>query len=98
MKGSIQDPLNFRGANLQLELDGKNLADLYTLTGIPLAPTPPFQLVGHLDYANNQIRFEKFAGVVGQSDLEGDFVVERAGPARPLITANLTSRKVILAD
>ncbi len=98
MKGTIQDPLHLDGAALQLELDGKNLADLYPLIGIPLAPTPPFQLVGHVDYTDNRIRFQKFAGMVGQSDLEGDFEVERAGRERPLVTANLTSRKVVLAD
>jgi uncharacterized protein involved in outer membrane biogenesis len=98
LKGVVQDPLKFAGADLQLELGGNNLADLYKLTGIPLAPTPPFHLVGHLDYANNKIRFRKFAGTVGASDLEGDFDVERSGRERPLITAELTSRNVVFAD
>lgn len=98
LKGVIQDPLKFAGADLQLELGGDNLADLYRLTGIPLAPTPPFHLVGHLDYTQNKIRFEKFTGTVGASDLQGDFDVERAGLVRPLVTANLTSRSVVFAD
>ncbi|HUN52243.1 MAG TPA: AsmA family protein [Candidatus Sulfotelmatobacter sp.] len=98
LKGTVQDPMKFAGANLQLELGGNNLADLYPLTGIPLAPTPPFHLVGHLDYTNRQIRFRHFAGTVGKSDLEGEFDVERNGRARPLVTANLTSRSVVFAD
>ena len=98
LKGVLQDPLKFAGADLQLELGGNNLADLYKLTGIPLAPTPPFHLVGHLDYADKQIRFRKFAGTVGASDLEGDLAVERAGRERPLVTATLTSRNVVFAD
>ena len=98
LHGVVQDPLNFAGADLQLEIEGKSLADLYALIAIPLAPTPPFHLVGHLDYTNDQIRFQKLTGKVGQSDLEGDFNVKRAGLDRPLVTAHLTSRNVVLAD
>jgi uncharacterized protein involved in outer membrane biogenesis len=87
------------GANLQLELRGQDLADLYKLLHLPLAPSPPYTLRGHLDYDKDgkRIRFTNLAGRVGESDLEGDLDVHRVGE-RPLVTADLKSRNVRMAD
>jgi hypothetical protein len=97
VKGTIEDPMHFRGAKIELDLAGKDLAELYPLIGIPLAPTPPYTLKGHLDYADKKIRFDNFAGTVGQSDLRGNFVVN-PGKARPEVTADLSSRRVVMSD
>jgi AsmA family protein len=97
LAGSLQDPEHLGGADLQLELQGQDLADLYKVIHVPLAPSPPYELRGHLDYSGTHIRFHDFAGTVGQSDLEGNFDVDR-GYQRPLVTADLTSRSVRLAD
>ncbi|HVA15589.1 MAG TPA: AsmA family protein [Stellaceae bacterium] len=95
--GTLQDPETLGGADLQLELEGQDLAELYPIFHVPLAPSPPFHLRGHLDYSGTHIRFHDFSGTVGQSDLEGNFDVDR-GYARPLVTADLTSKSVRLAD
>lgn len=95
--GTLQDPEHLAGADLQLELQGQDLADLYKIFHVPLSPSPPYKLRGHLDYSGTHIRFRDFAGTVGESDLEGNFDVDR-GYARPLVTADLTSRSVHLAD
>jgi AsmA family protein len=99
LAGTIDHPEQLSGANLQLELQGQDLADLYKLLRLPLQPSPPYSLRGHLDYDNGgkTIRFTKLVGRVGESDLEGDFNVNRAG-ARPEVTADLTSRNVRMAD
>lgn len=97
LKGSVRNPLDFAGANVALELEGKNLADLEPLIGIPLAPTPPYRLKGQLDYAERKIRFDDFSGTVGQSDLSGNFAVD-PGEDRPRVTADLRSERVVLAD
>lgn len=99
LKGTIEDIEQLAGANLQLEIQGQDLADLYKIVHIPFQPSPPFTLRGHLDYGSGgkRIRFTDFAGRVGQSDLEGNFDVDRSG-ARPLVTADLQSRDVRLAD
>jgi uncharacterized protein involved in outer membrane biogenesis len=99
LAGTIDHPEQLSGANLQLQLEGQDLADLYKLFKLPLQPSPPYTLRGHLDYDkdNNRIRFTKFAGRVGESDLEGDFDVHRVGE-RPLVTAELRSRNVRMAD
>jgi AsmA family protein len=97
--GTIDHPEELSGANLQLELQGQDLADLYKILHLPLQPSPPYSLRGHLDYDNGgkTIRFTKLVGRVGESDLEGDFNVNRAGQ-RPEITADLTSHNVRMAD
>jgi AsmA family protein len=97
LKGTILDPSRMAGANLQLELSGQDLAHLYPILGLPLAETPPFTLRGHLDYNGTHIKLSKFTGTVGKSDLAGDFDVDR-GHGRPLITADLSSRNVLLTD
>jgi uncharacterized protein involved in outer membrane biogenesis len=97
LKGTLLDAAQLKGANLQLELKGQDLAHLYPILGLPLVETPPFALRGHLDYGGNHIKFSDFAGTVGHSDLEGDFDVDR-GYRRPLITAELSSHSVVLRE
>jgi len=95
--GTVRDPMKFAGANLELVLRGSDLADLYPILGLPLAQTPPYTLRGHLDYGAGAFRFDNFAGTVGQSDLEGNLSV-KPGAERPLITADLSSRLVVMSD
>jgi uncharacterized protein involved in outer membrane biogenesis len=97
LDGTVDAPLKFAGANLRLSLRGKDLSDLQPLIGIPLAPTAPYDLKGKLAYADGKIRFDDFAGKVGESDLSGDFAVD-PGKDRPRVTAKLHSRRVVLAD
>lgn len=97
LQGTVVDPLRLAGAKLALEMEGKSLDDLEPLILIPLVSTPPYRLEGQIDYANGKIRFDDFAGRVGQSDLSGTFAVD-PGEERPRITADLRSDRVLLAD
>ena len=97
LKGTLIEPLKFGGADLRLNLAGDDLASLYPLTGIPLAPTPPYSLAGRLDYVDHRIRFSDIAGSVGSSDLEGHLEVD-PGKERRFVTADLKSRDVVMAD
>jgi uncharacterized protein involved in outer membrane biogenesis len=95
--GTVENPTAFAGAKLKLRFSGPDMSMLYPLTGIPIPKTPPFDIAGNLDYADRKIIFRQFAGKVGSSDLEGDISVDPT-PARPVMTADLTSRQVDLAD
>jgi uncharacterized protein involved in outer membrane biogenesis len=97
LKGTVQDPTDFAGANLKLRFSGPDMSALYPLIGIPLPKTPPFDITGNLDYSARKIVFRDFSGKVGSSDLEGDITVDPT-TVRPLVTANLKSRSVDLAD
>jgi uncharacterized protein involved in outer membrane biogenesis len=98
LKGTVENPMNFAGADVTLDLRGKDLADLYSLTGIPLAPTPAYHLTGKLDYTQAKITFRDFAGTVGSSDLNGNLSVEVRPGDLPLVTGDLTSHKLVMAD
>jgi AsmA family protein len=97
LTGTLTDPLTFGGADLKLELSGPDMRDLYHLTGIPIPETPAYRVSGQLDYADHKFRFRDFRGVVGSSDLRGT-IEEDPGQERPMVTADLASTKVDLAD
>jgi len=97
LTGTIADPLAFKGANLKLRFAGPDLALLLPLTGIPIPQTPDYDVAGQLEYQAGKIEFHDMTGRVGSSDLEGDIDVVTGG-VRPQVNANLTSRRVDLAD
>ena len=97
LAGTVEDPLTFAGADLKLNLTGPDMGLLLPLTGVAIPPTPPYSIAGQLDYATGKIRFTNFVGKVGSSDLEGDIEVDPEAQ-RPKIVANLSSRRVDLAD
>jgi len=98
LAGTIEQPMTFGGAKLKLSLAGQDMSNLFPLTNIPLPATPPYSITGHLDYAKDTIRFDDFYGRVGSSDLEGDLDESHPSGGRPLVTANLSSHHVDLAD
>ncbi len=97
LEGTVKNPMAFAGADLKLTLSGPDMSQLYALTGIPLPKTPPYAVAGNLGYGDRTITFRDFDGKVGSSDLEGNIKVDTR-PARPLVTADLASRRVDLAD
>ena len=98
LNGALQDPLRRRGATLDLQLAGPDIALLRPLTGAPLPHTPPYELGGKLDYAEGRFRFTDVAGRVGRSDVAGTMTVAVRPGQRPEITAELRSRAVDLRD
>jgi uncharacterized protein involved in outer membrane biogenesis len=70
-KGTLQDPLRLRGAKVGLQLAGPDIALLHPLTGVPLPPTPPYELGGKLDYTERRFRFTDVAGRVGGATSKG---------------------------
>ncbi|MBC7800430.1 MAG: AsmA family protein, partial [Gemmatimonadaceae bacterium] len=97
LTGTVQDPVAFAGADLKLELAGPDMALLLPLTGVAIPKTPPYRIAGRLDYQTGLFAFTGMAGKVGSSDLNGDIRVDTK-PARPVLTADLTSKLVDLKD
>lgn len=96
-RGVIRNVLQLQGLDLQFDLAGANLADLYRLTQVPLPPTAAYRLRGHLRQRGAQWHLTDFSGKVGRSDVRGDFRVDRSKP-RQLIRAQLESRRLDLRD
>ena len=95
--GTVEDPLHFKGTDLKLHLTGPNMALLFPLTGVPIPTTPPYDIAGDLGYTAGKIRFTDFVGRLGSSDLGGTITID-PGPVRPMVDANLVSKRVDLAD
>ena len=97
IKGTLRDPAQLRALDLQLSLEGASFADLYPIIGVPLPPTPAYRIRGHLLHRDESWELRKFSGVVGGSDLAGDFLIDRS--RRPqFMRADLTSERLDLAD
>lgn len=100
--GTLQDPLNLGGLNVRLRFSGDTLANLYGLTGVLLPDTPPYETDGHLiarfnDQKGALFRYENFNGHIGDSDIHGSLVY-RQGKPRPLLTGELRSDQLRMAD
>ncbi|GGP27355.1 membrane protein [Silvimonas amylolytica] len=96
-KGTVTNPQKLGGLSLNFNLSGQSLAQLFPILKLPLPATPPYRLAGHLQHANQVWQLQRFTGRVGNSDVSGDFAVDLA-PATKMITADLKSRKMDLAD
>jgi uncharacterized protein involved in outer membrane biogenesis len=95
--GAVQDPLHLAGAKLKLELAGTDMELLLPLIGIAFPKTPSYRISGDLDYADGKVRFRNFGGQLGSSDVEGNVEVD-PGQERPVVTADVSSHLVDLAD
>lgn len=100
--GTINDPMNMGGADLQLKFGGNSLGELYDLTGVLLPDTPPFETDGHLIAKLNNEKgsvydYRDFNGHIGESDIHGTLRYTTGKP-RPKLEGDVESRQLRLAD
>lgn len=96
-EGSITRPFDLGQFTATLSLQGRDLADLYLLTGITTPNTPPYRLSGTLTRDDAVFTFNDFSGRVGSSDLSGDVKVDRVSDRRR-VEADLRSRSLDIDD
>ena len=95
--GTIGKAFDLSTFNTQLHLTGRDLGDLYDLTGLVLPNTPAYELQGKLDHSGKEYDFTGIAGRIGGSDLRGRFSVSTAS-GRPFVNAWLRSRTLDFKD
>jgi uncharacterized protein involved in outer membrane biogenesis len=95
-KGAITRPFDLGRFDATLTMQGRNLSDLYLLTGVTLPNTPPYRLSGALNRNERIWTFKDFDGRVGASDLSGVVRVDSAQRLR--VDAQLTSRRLDIDD
>jgi uncharacterized protein involved in outer membrane biogenesis len=104
LKGTLQDPLQLKDANVTLHVSGPDMSLLEHLTGFPIPKTPSFQVSGKLDFEGlEKIRFDDFRGQLGSSDIAGTIIEQPSGTAtggkpKPVVTMDVRSNRVDLAD
>ena len=97
VKGTVQDPFQWTGANVDLTISGPNLSEIYPLLGIPGPPTPPYRISGKLDHEPGLWKFVKTTWRVGDSDLSGDILIDQTKKPE-FLTAKLVSNNLAFKD
>ena len=80
------------GADLHIDVRGRNLADLFEVAGIAVPETRAYRMRSALTKAGDEWRFTRMVGRYGASDLSGRFTVKMREP-RLLLTANLLTKQ-----
>lgn len=96
-EGTMAKPLALEGLDLQLDIRGEDMSNLFPLTGIPVPPTPPYRLTGRLERSGPAWVFKQFAGRLGGSDMRGT-VSATLGGVRPRIEGDVVSNLLDLKD
>ena len=96
-KGAIEKPFDLGRLAMSVEASGRNLADLYYLSGLPFPLTSDYRLTARMKRDGPEIVLSHIAGKAGQSDLRGKATI-RTGGERPLVTAELVSHALHLRD
>jgi len=102
LAGTISQPLNFGGADLDVSFSGESLDALRRLTGVTLPPTPAYSTRGHLvadlDHENGStFAYREFQGRIGDSDIAGSLSFDQTGE-RPSLSGELLSEQLRFAD
>jgi AsmA protein len=95
--GSITELVGLAGIDMAIQLSGKSMDELYQIINVAFPSTPAYTTSGHVVREKNVIRYEKFTGKVGESDLSGTLEFDTGG-ARPLMKGDLRSKVLDLAD
>ncbi|WP_027134454.1 AsmA family protein [Geminicoccus roseus] len=97
LDGTIADPANLEGVDLDLDLAAQDLTKVLVLAGLPAPEIPPFDLDGHLTRKDGEVRMEDLTGKVGDSSIKGWVAFGSTGD-RPKLSGDLTSEQFDLDD
>jgi uncharacterized protein involved in outer membrane biogenesis len=97
-EGKVADIAGFDGLDVELALAGRSLDEIWRLTGVPLAESPPYRVHGRLRRGGEEVRLDGFEAQLGKSDLAGELVVRLGQGRRPKIAADVISRSLDLDD
>ncbi len=96
--GAISRPFNFNNWYANVRGSGEDLADLYTLIGLALPNTPPYNLTGRVERRANTYAMSDITGRVGDSDLSGAFTATRQRDDRLFLDGDFRSNSLDFDD
>ena len=96
-KGTITDVAQLSALDLAIDIRGKTMSELYDVIGIAFPETTPYATRGRLVKGGHMLRYEKFTGTVGESDIAGTLQFELGGK-RAYMHGALESKVLNLAD
>jgi uncharacterized protein involved in outer membrane biogenesis len=95
--GTLPGATEIEGADLHLDVRGRNLADIFMLAGIAVPDTRGYRLRSALTKQGDEWRFTGLRGRFGDSDLAGKMTVKMTRP-RMLLTATLATDTLDIVD
>ena len=97
--GQLAKPFDMTNLTANLSMSGRDLFNLYALTGLALPNTPPYAIRGVLTRKGREFDFNKAAGAPSEGAIiEGDLKVQVSEENRPNIDATLRSRMLDIKD
>lgn len=95
--GTVENLQQFGNLNALVEIQGRNLEELYQLAGVVLPSTPPYKLRGQLGKHGRVWDLTQIQGFLGQSDLAGELSYDPSQKI-PLLTGKVRSKLLDFDD
>ncbi|OYY93260.1 MAG: membrane assembly protein AsmA, partial [Polaromonas sp. 28-63-22] len=96
-RGSITDLAELAGVDATFALQGRNLDELYKLTGVVLPSTPPYKVRGTLVRQGKRWIASQMQGTLGSSDVSGQLTFDQSARVA-MLTGKLQSRLLDFED
>ena len=96
-EGTVTNLAELGQIDVNFELQGRSLEDLYKLVGVVLPGTPAYKLAGQLKKHGRVWAVADIKGVLGKSDLSGALTFD-SSKAVPLLTGKVQSRRLDFND
>src|SRR2546422_8726612 len=96
-KGTITNVAQLTALDLTIDIRGQTMSELYDVIGIALPETTPYVTRGRLVKGDHMLRYEKFSGTVGESDIAGTLQFDLGGK-RAYMHGAVESKVLNLAD
>jgi AsmA family protein len=94
---TVEKPFDLGLLNVAFVVTGKDLADIFYLTGLALPNTPPYRLAASVKVSGTTYTIDNLNGRLGSSDLSGKILVETRSKI-PKFTAQLISKTLNIVD
>lgn len=94
---TVRKPFDLGAIDMKFQVSGRDLADVYYLTGLALPNTPPYRLAADVHLQGTDVAVDGLKGTLGTSDIEGRGEVQNIG-VKPKLVAKLRSGTLSMAD
>jgi len=96
-RGTVTHPFDLGALDVNATFSGRDVAELYYLTGLVLPNTPTYEASAHIVRDGEVLQISDLSGRLGHSDIAGTMTVDATGD-KPLLQGDLHSRRVYSDD
>ena len=97
VNGTLTDLAELSGVDVSFDMQGRNLDELYRLTGVVLPSTPPYKMRGKLVRQGDAWMASQMQGTLGSSDISGALTFNQSAEVA-MLTGKLQSRLLDFKD